>query len=115
MGPVQAISTEQASLDKIVQALVAKLDPQRIILFGSWARGDQRPDSDFDIFVEVAAGADVREASRKSYEALHSIHAEIRRGVDIVVKDRAFVERYGDLVGTIVRPVMREGIVLYAR
>ena len=115
MGPVQVITAEQASLDKIVQALVAALGPERIILFGSWARGDQQPDSDFDIFVEVSAGANVREASRRSYEALHSIHSEIRRGVDIVVKDRAFVERYGELVGTIVRPVMREGIVLYAK
>lgn len=106
---------QDAALDKIVQALVDALHPERIVLFGSWARGEQRPDSDFDIFVQMPTGADVREAASEAYGAIGPLYAELQRGVDIVVKDRAFVERYGDLVGTVVRPVLREGKVLYER
>lgn len=109
------VTTELPVLDKIVKALVEALDPDRIILFGSWARGDQRPDSDFDIFVQVPAGTDAGQAATRAYVAIGPLYSELRRGVDIVVKDRAFVERYGDLVGCIVRAVKREGKVLYER
>jgi len=45
------------------------------------------------------------------YQAL----ADIGVPVDIVVVRKAYVERYGDLVGTVVRPALREGRVIYAR
>jgi uncharacterized protein len=43
--------TAQEALDALVSRLVAALDPQMIWLFGSRARGDARPDSDFDLLV----------------------------------------------------------------
>ena len=105
----------EPSLNKIVQLLVKALSPERITLFGSWARGDQGPESDFDLFVEVPTGGDVGKAAKEGYASLRPIRHEVRRGVDLVVKDSAFVRRYGDLAGTVVRPVLREGKVLYAR
>jgi uncharacterized protein len=44
-------ATEQEALDAVVARLVEALDPQAIWLFGSRARGDHRPDSDFDLLV----------------------------------------------------------------
>jgi uncharacterized protein len=44
-------ASEQEALDALVSRLVAALDPQMIWLFGSRARGDARPDSDFDLLV----------------------------------------------------------------
>lgn len=43
--------SEQEALDALVVRLVNALDPQMIWLFGSRARGDARPDSDFDLLV----------------------------------------------------------------
>src|SRR5689334_10669866 len=40
-------------LDEIVRRLVARMRPNRIVLFGSQARGDAGPDSDIDLFVEM--------------------------------------------------------------
>ena len=44
-------SQENPELKKAVDIIVQKLNPQKIILFGSRARGTNRPDSDYDIFV----------------------------------------------------------------
>ena len=40
-------------LEEIAELIVTNFDPKRIILFGSHARGDQREDSDVDLFVEM--------------------------------------------------------------
>lgn len=106
---------EEATLAGLVQALVDGLRPEKIVLFGSMARGQAGPDSDIDLFIEMEAGADVREAAKKAYAVIGPLYGELKRGVDIVVKDRAFVERYGDLVGSVVRSVRRDGKVLYER
>ena len=45
------------------------------------------------------------------YKAL----ADLALPVDVVVMRKAYVERYGELVGTVARPALREGKVLYAR
>lgn len=42
---------DQQTLDEIVEQIVEVLDPERIILFGSYARGEAGPDSDVDIAV----------------------------------------------------------------
>lgn len=109
-GMTEAI-IEESTLAALVAALVEALRPEKIVLFGSAARGDAGPDSDIDLFVQVATG----EATRKCYAAIRPLRPEIPRGVDFIVHDRAFVERYGDLVGTIVRAVRRDGKVLYER
>jgi NADPH:quinone reductase-like Zn-dependent oxidoreductase len=54
------------------------------VLFGSRARGQGGPDSDIDLFIEVASGSDVRDAARKAYLAIGPLYAELKRGVDIV-------------------------------
>lgn len=40
------------TVQTVIEALVAELVPQRVILFGSRARGDHRENSDFDIAIE---------------------------------------------------------------
>ena len=49
--PERVESTAEPPLDLIVRRIVEGLDPERIILFGSRARGDPRPDSDVDLMV----------------------------------------------------------------
>ncbi len=105
---------DQALLDELVARIVEAVRPEKVILFGSWAKGTARPDSDVDLFIQVASGEDTAAASARAYAAIRPLRPRLRRGVDIVVKDRAFVEYYGDLVGTIVRPVLREGRLLHA-
>ena len=106
---------EPGILDDLVRVIVEAVHPEKVILFGSWARGEAGRDSDIDFFLQIETGRDTGEVASAAYAAVGAMRGRIPCGVDIVVHDRAFVERYGDLIGTIVRPVLREGKVLYER
>jgi uncharacterized protein len=103
--------TSDALLTEITQRIVAISDPQQIILFGSQARGDAGPDSDLDLLVVKEEVESPRAEAARIYRAL----AGLRIPVDIIVARSDYVRRHRDVVGTIVRPALREGKVLYAR
>jgi uncharacterized protein len=96
-------------LETIVRRILAASKPEKIILFGSAARGEMGPDSDLDILV-VAECEHRRNTARKIRRALFGIGMPI----DIIVAKPQDLERYGDSIGLIYRPALREGIVLYA-
>jgi uncharacterized protein len=101
----------EALLTEITQRIVAVSDPQQIILFGSQARGDARPDSDLDLLVVKEEMESPRAEAARIYRAL----AGLSIPVDIVIARSDYVRRHRDVVGTVVRPALREGRVLYAR
>jgi predicted nucleotidyltransferase len=98
-------------LNEITQRILAVSNPQQIIVFGSYARGEARPDSDLDLLVIKDEVDSTRVETARIYRAL----ADIDVPIDVIVVRTAYVQRYGDLVGTVVRPALREGKVLYAR
>jgi predicted nucleotidyltransferase len=100
-----------ALLAEIIRRIVAASDPQEIILFGSRARGDARSDSDLDLLVIKEDIESPRAEAARIYRALAGLSAP----VDVIVARSEYVRRHRDVVGTIVRPAMREGRVLYAR
>ncbi|HMQ58737.1 MAG TPA: nucleotidyltransferase domain-containing protein [Rhizobiaceae bacterium] len=73
--------SEKEALDAMVAALTEALDPHAIWLFGSRARGDARPDSDFDLL--VVAKPDGRFGS-DDYDAVDEPIRSMRIGCDIV-------------------------------
>ena len=96
-------------LERIVRRIVAVTHPEKIILFGSAARGEMGPDSDLDIMV-VTACDHRRNTARKIRRQLFGIDANI----DIIVAKPEDLDRYGDSIGLIYRPALRDGKVLYA-
>ncbi|HKZ92832.1 MAG TPA: nucleotidyltransferase domain-containing protein [Candidatus Limnocylindrales bacterium] len=91
--------------------LVRRFWPERIVLFGSQARGDAGPDSDVDLLVVVASAPDPRELRI----AMRSSLRDIPVPKDIFVTTPTQASENGDLVGTILRPALREGVTIYAR
>ena len=95
----------------MVERIVRDFAPVKIILFGSQARGDTQWDSDVDLLVVLPSAPDKHEAAVAVYRAL----SDIRIPKDIIISTPEEIARYGNMVGRILRPALREGRVLYAR
>ena len=91
--------------------IVRDFHPLRLILFGSHARGDARPESDVDLLVVLPQVANKRLAAVAIRRALADLHGCKYS----VVTTPEEIARRGDLVGTVLRPALREGKVLYER
>ena len=107
-------STE-AVLDGMVRAIVAEVDPDEVILFGSRARGDATADSDIDLVVVEAApfgpGRDRRAEAARVWRAL----ADFDVPADVLVYSRDEVEYWRDSRNHVLARALREGRVLYRR
>lgn len=102
---------DEALLQEIVRRIVEAVLPEKIILFGSAARGEMGPDSDLDLLV-VKTCERRREVARAVRACLRGVAPG--RGKDVVVVTPADVERDRDTIGYVIRPALREGRVLYA-
>jgi uncharacterized protein len=108
----QAVSIIDPWLTTIVGRIVRTLDPVRIILFGSRARGDQRPDSDYDLLV-ILDHVDDRRATRIE---VRGSFADLPVSADILVAsvDEAEGRVPGHPAGTTYSAI-REGRTIYDR
>jgi predicted nucleotidyltransferase len=96
---------------RMVRRIVERFKPEKVILFGSHARGDAGPDSDVDLLVVMGVSGSKRDKRLEIRAALRewSIPLDV-----IVTRPEDFLWRK-DVVGTIEWPAAREGKVLYAR
>ena len=95
-------------LEEIVRRVVEVARPERIILFGSAARGEMGPHSDVDLLV-VARDGDAWAVMGRIYDNLYGVDA----AVDAIVMTPEQVERYKDSHALIVKPALKEGKVVY--
>lgn len=102
---------EEPGLDEIVERLKHAYKPEQIYLFGSRARGDYGPDSDFDFLVVVPDDAPrERRGSRLAYQALRGTGV----AADILVWTRTYFESRRHLKASLSSTVASEGRLLYA-
>jgi predicted nucleotidyltransferase len=98
---------DQNTLDDIIQRVVEVAQPQRIILFGSAARGTITRHSDVDLLIVKEGGdADLR---ARIYENLYGV----RVAVDAILVSPADVERYKNSHALVIKPALQEGRVVY--
>jgi predicted nucleotidyltransferase len=93
----------------MTERIVRDYDPVKIILFGSHARGEAGPESDIDLLVVLPEVANKRQAA----VAIRRAFTDLPVPKDIVVTTPEEIARRGDVVGTVLRPALREGKVLY--
>ena len=103
------VSDEEISA--AVEILVREAQPEQVILFGSYARGEAKPDSDLDLLVVQ------REVTHQYAEMVRLRRAlsPLRIPVDLLVTDLARLSSsWADFPGSYLYDALREGKVLYA-
>ena len=101
---------EQQVLDEIVRRVVEVAQPEKIILFGSAARGELGPNSDIDLLV-IKSGVHRRQLAQAIYMNLFGVG----QAVDVIVVTPEDIERYGDSPALVIEPALRAGRVIYVQ
>ena len=96
-------------MQEIVDRIVQKSHPQRVILFGSRARSDARPDSDLDLLI---VKKDARPRSLRSPE-LYGALSGIMIPMDIIVYQPDEIFEWSNVPQAFVTTAVREGKLLY--
>jgi predicted nucleotidyltransferase len=109
-NPAWQEAPRRAVLDEILRRIIEVAQPDRIILFGSAARGQMGPDSDIDLLVIKGGIASRRALAQQIYLHLFGVPTP----VDVIVVTPQDVERFRDKVGSIIGPALREGKEVYA-
>jgi predicted nucleotidyltransferase len=104
-------ASEQEKIQEMVRRIVKGFHPDKIILFGSYARGTAGPDSDVDLLVVMPVSG----SKRKQAIEIDIAIAGLGLPKDVIVVTPEEVEDYRDQVGTIIYPALHEGKVLYER
>ena len=103
---------DQESLDRvvgrIVESIVDAVAPEKIILFGSAARGEMRPSSDLDLLV-VKDKCHRRKTAAQIYRTL----PKPRPPVDVVVAWPEDLRRHKHSHWLVIAPALREGRAVY--
>ncbi|MBI3891770.1 MAG: nucleotidyltransferase domain-containing protein [Candidatus Wallbacteria bacterium] len=108
---IQRGSIEDPRLAEVVSRLVEAYKPEQVYLFGSQARGDTGPDSDYDLLLVVPDMAPPeRQRSRLAYEVLWGTGT----AVDVLVWTRSRFDSRLHLKASLPATVVREGILLHA-
>jgi predicted nucleotidyltransferase len=95
----------------IVRCIVDAARPEKVILFGSRARGDARPGSDFDVLVIKPSDEPRYRRSVPLYVALADLPVE----VEVMVYTPEEVEEWSGVPLAFVTTAVREGTTVYER
>jgi len=97
----------------ITDCIVREYQPDKIILFGSWARGNANKDSDIDLLI-----ISDREKNLPRYKRgldIRLLLSQFSSPKDILFYTHDDVERWRDVPQTFINTVLNEGRVLYER
>ena len=105
------VSGVQVMIQEMVRRIVVQFAPEKIVLFGSHARGNAGPDSDVDLLVIKPVAGSRRQERLAMRVALHGMGM----AKDVLLVTPEEVETFRELPGTIIRSALSEGKVLYER
>jgi len=100
-------------LDKIKGIIVEETDPDKIILFGSRARGDHTESSDYDVLILKDELPKNRRITGKVYVAFSKNKLGVT--VDLLAMETADYKKYGNYISFVYKEIEKDGKVIYAR
>ena len=103
--------TADATLAEMIRRILAVGEPQKIVLFGSRARGDARADSDYDLLLVEPSVLPRHKRAARYRRALTGLAG----AKDILVWTPEEVAQWRDVPNAFVTAAVQEGVVLYER
>ncbi len=99
----------EKQINLIKKRIIKFIEPQKIILFGSYVNGNPTEDSDLDFLI-------IKDSTLPSYmqnRRLRKLLSDLRIPVDIIVKTPEEFDTYKNIIGTIIYPANKFGKVIY--
>lgn len=100
---------DETKLAEIIRRIVEVAKPEKIIMFGSAAKGEMGPNSDIDLLVIKSGDIHRRRMAQEIYMNMFGVG----QAVDIIVVTTDDIERYRDSFSMVIYPALREGRVVY--
>jgi predicted nucleotidyltransferase len=108
---MSSLSSKDGLIRDIVRRIVDTAQPEKVILFGSQARGDARPNSDFDVLVIKSCDEPRYRRSIPLYVALADLPVE----VEVMVYTPEEIAEWSQVPQAFVTTAVREGTTIYER
>jgi predicted nucleotidyltransferase len=108
---LEELAPTQEKVDRAVKAAIEIAQPSRVILFGSWPRGEAKWDSDLDmaVLLDDARMPQIGAIRRLLRRRL----SEIPMSIDLVLATEGFAEQFRSAVGSIYYRILQDGHVAY--
>ncbi|GHV91690.1 nucleotidyltransferase [Spirochaetia bacterium] len=98
-------------MDRIVTFITSLINPEKIVLFGSYARGDNKDNSDIDILIIMNHLENEREITGLLYKSL--LHEDITIPIDFLAIDHDKYNKLKNRTGYIYKTIEQDGQILY--
>lgn len=105
----KATTVDERLLDEAVRRIVKAVQPRRIVLFGSAARGQMGPNSDIDLLIVVRNGTHRRHTAQALYRKLMGVGF----AMELVVATESDLRDFANEPSFVYGDALREGKELY--
>jgi len=100
-------------LKEMTETIVREIKPRKVVLFGSYARGTARPDSDLDFLIVEDGPFNAKRSRRAEMAQLWMLFPNIRIPIDFLVYSSEEVSKYGSSKNHVIHHALNDGRVLY--
>jgi len=101
----------QEKIKEVINRIVKNVNPEKIILFGSYASGNPREDSDLDILI-------IKEMRMPRYKRSREVKKHLRGmkiPIDVIVYTKKEIKKWEDTKTAFINQAIKQGKVLYGQ
>ncbi len=99
------------NIEKITSVIRSIVEPEKVVLFGSRARGQFADDSDYDVCIVLKENQSQKDVAKHINRAIY--RSDVSKPVDVIVVDSDKFRKHAQTVGYIYKDIYQNGITIY--